>query len=128
MALSARRNRSGGFWFPGDLALDLLSEFQRSGNLRKNFGRPACAPDDDCSVAQEPPQCRFLDRDALDPWQKKLDGAAIGEARLYDDSFIGDSHLRGVAPHKTNSEKDRRYQQTASAGPPQRARSNFAAL
>src|SRR5229473_5836217 len=119
---SARRNCSGGFWFAGDLALDLLSEFQGLGNLRKNFGRPACAPHDDGSVAQDPSERRFFDRDAFDSWQKKLDGAAIDDPRLYDDSFIGDSHLRGAAPHETNSEKNRRHQQTGDAHPSQRAR------
>src|SRR5260370_700554 len=58
----------------------------------------------------------------------QVDGAAIGEPGLYDDSFIGDGHLRSVAPHKTNSEKDRRYQQTGGARPSQRARSSFATL
>src|SRR5258708_27559224 len=76
---SARRNRSGGFWFAGDLALDLFSEFQGPGNLRKNFGRPPGAPHDHCSVTQEPSERGFLDRDAFDSWQEQLDGAAIGE-------------------------------------------------
>src|SRR5713101_6218431 len=68
IALSARRNRSGRFWFPGDLALDLLSEFQGPGNLRKNFWRPTRAPHDHGSVAQQPPQGRLLDGDAFDSW------------------------------------------------------------
>src|SRR6267378_8372928 len=61
-----RRNRSGGFWLPGDLALDLLSEFQGPGNLRKNFWRPTRTPHDHCSVAQEPSQRGLLDGDAFD--------------------------------------------------------------
>jgi len=36
----ARRNRSGGFCFAGDLALDLFSKFQGPGNLRKTSGVP----------------------------------------------------------------------------------------
>jgi len=117
----ARRNRSGGLWFPGDLALDLLSEFQGPGNLRKNFGRPTRAPHDDCSIAQEPSERRLLDGDAFDSWQKKLDRAAIDDPRLYDDSFIGDGHFRGAAPHETNAEKNRGYQPTGNAHPSQRA-------
>ena len=74
---SQRHNRSGRFWFAGDLALDLFSEFQRPGNLRKNFGRPARASHNDGSVAQDPSERRFFDRDAFDSWQKYLDGAAI---------------------------------------------------
>src|SRR6267143_7028016 len=124
-----RGNRSGRFWFAGDLALDLLSEFQGPGNLRKNFGRPARASHDDGSVAQDPSQRRLLDRDAFDSLQKKLDGAAIHDPRLYDDSFIGDGHLRSVAPHKTNPEKDGCYQQTAGTSPSQRTRErSFATL
>jgi hypothetical protein len=119
--LGERGNHSGGFWFAGDLALDLLSEFQGPGNLRKNFGRPAGAPHDDSSVAQDPSERRFFDRDAFDSWQKKLDGSAIDDPRLYDDSFVGDGHLRGAAPHETNSEKNRGYQQTGNAHPSQRA-------
>src|SRR5882724_5121078 len=119
---SRRRNRSRRFWFAGDLALDLLSEFQGPGNLRKNFGRPAGAPHNNGSVAQDPSQRRFFDCDAFDSWQKKLDGAAIDDPRLYDDSFIGDGHLRGAAPHETNSEKNRRYQQTGGTSPSQRTR------
>src|SRR5712664_4224056 len=119
---SQRRSRSGGFWFAGDLALDLFSEFQGASNLRKNFGRPARAPHNDGSVAQDSSERRLLDRDAFDSWQKKLDSAAIDDPRLYDDSLIGDGHLRGAAPHETNSEKDRGYQQAGNAHPSQRAR------
>src|SRR5580693_6483512 len=112
IARRRRRNGSRGFWFAGNLALDLLPEFQGPCNLRKNFGRAARAPDDDGAVAQEPAKSRLLNRDAFDSLQEKLDGAAISEPRLHDDSFIGDGHLRGIAPHETDSEKDRRYQHT----------------
>src|SRR6266513_4157376 len=70
-------NRSGEFWFPGDLALDLLSEFHGPGNLRKNLGRPTSASHDDRSVTQEPSQRRLLDGDTFDSWQEKFDGPPI---------------------------------------------------
>jgi len=114
-------NHSGGFWFARDLALDLFSEFQRPCNLPKNFGCPARASHNDSSVAQDPSHARLFHRDAFDPLQKKLDGAAIDDPRLYDDSFVGDGHLRGAAPHETNSERNRGYQQTGNAHPSQRA-------
>jgi hypothetical protein len=126
ITLSARRNRSGGFWFASDLALDLLSEFQGTGNLRKNLWRPTRSPDDYRSVAKEPSQRGLLDGDAFDSRQKKFDSAAICEPRLYDDSFIGNGHLRRAAAHKTNSEKDRCYHHTTDARPSQRARSGLA--
>ena len=92
--------------FPGNLTLDLLSEFQGAGDLRKNFGCPTRTPNDHRSIAQESSQGRLLDRDALDSRQEKFDGAAIGEPGLDDDSLIGDGHFRGIAPHETNSKKD----------------------
>src|SRR5260370_28253747 len=100
---SARRNRSGGFWLASDLALDLFSEFQGPGNLRKNFGRPPGAPHDHCSVTQEPSERGFLDRDAFDPCQEQLDGAATGYPRFYDDSFVGNGHLPGAEPHTADA-------------------------
>jgi hypothetical protein len=122
-------NHSGGFWFARDLALDLFSEFQRPCNLPKNFGCPARASHNDSSVAQDPSHARLFHRDAFDPLQKKLDGAAIDDPRLYDDSLVGDGHLRGAALHETNSEKNCRYQQTGDTSPSQRTRErNFATL
>jgi hypothetical protein len=120
-ALGERGNPSRRFGFAGDLALDLFPELQGAGNLRKNFGRPACASHNDGSIAQDPSERRFFDRDAFDSWQKKLDSSAIDDPRLYDDSFIGDGHLCGASPHETNSEKDRGCQQTGNAHPSQRA-------
>jgi hypothetical protein len=116
---SKRRNRSGRFWFAGDLALDLLAEFQGPGNLRKNFRRSAGASYDDGSVAQDSSQRRLFDGDAFNSLEKKLDGAAIRKARLHDDSFVGDGHLRGVATDEANSKKDRRCDQTCNACPSQ---------
>jgi hypothetical protein len=68
-ALGERGNPSGRFWFAGNLALDLLSEFQGPGNLRKNFGRPAGPSHDDGSVAQDSSHARLFDGDAFDSLQ-----------------------------------------------------------
>ena len=74
-----RGKGSGGFWFAGDLALDLLAEFEGAGNLGENFGRSAGAPDDNGSVAQEPPESGLFHGDAFDSWQEKFDGATISD-------------------------------------------------
>lgn len=116
---SESRNRSGGSWFAGDLALDLLAEFQGPGNLRKNFRRSAGASYDDGSVAQDSSQRRLFDGDAFDSLQKKLDGAAIGQPRLYNDSFVGNGHFGGITTHQADSKEDRRCGQTSSACPSQ---------
>jgi hypothetical protein len=121
MVLGARRNCSGGLWLPGNLTLDLFAEFQGPGNLLKNFGSSAGAPHDDGSVAQQSSKRGFLDGDAFDSGQEQLDGAAIREAGLYDNSLIGDGHLRGIAPNKTDSEKGCGDYQTGCAHPSQHA-------
>src|SRR6267143_740482 len=73
------------------------------------------------AVATTQSRSRPLDGDAFDSWQKKLDRAAIDDPRLYDDSFIGDGHFRGAAPHETNAEKNRGYKPKGNAHPSQRA-------
>lgn len=111
------RSRSRGFWLSSNLALDLLAEFEGPRDLRKDLGRPSGAPDDYGSVAKDPSQSRLLDRDAFDSLQEQLDGAAIGEARLHDDSFIGDGHLRGIALDETNEDKYGPKRETEECGP-----------
>lgn len=103
---NTKRNPSGGFWLAGDLTLDLFTEFQGPGNLRKNLRRAASASHDDGTVAQEPTQSRLLDGDAFDPWQEQFDGAAIHDAGLYDDPLVGDGHLGGIALEQTHENKD----------------------
>jgi hypothetical protein len=95
----------------------LFPEFQGPGDLRKNFGRPARASHDDGSVAQDSSHTRLFDGDAFDSLKKKLNGTAIHDSRLYDDSLIGDGHFRGVAAHEANTKKHRSESETYEGNP-----------
>ena len=97
-----------GFWFSSDLTLDVFPEYQWAGNLGKDFRCSASTAYDDRSIAQDPTHRWFFDDDAFDSLEKEFDGTAIGEAGLYDDSFVGNGHLGGVSAHHTDGKKNNR--------------------
>src|ERR1700756_3205971 len=95
--------RSVRFAFAGDLALDLFSEFQGMLDFFEYFGRTAGAAHDHSSVAQDSSHGRLIDHDALDPGEEDFGRPAFREAGFYNDSFVGDGHLRDTALQQTDA-------------------------
>src|SRR6266478_1366430 len=95
------------FAFAGDLALDLFSEFQGMLDFFKHFGSATSATHDYRSVAQDSSHGGLVDHDALDSGEEDFRGAAIHEAGFYDDSLVGDGHLRDTALQQTDAKEGR---------------------
>src|ERR1700756_4928141 len=89
--------RSVRFALASDLALDLFSEFQGMLDFFEYFRRTAGAAHDYRSVSQDSSHGRLVDDDAFDSGEEDFGGPAFRKAGFYDDSFVGDGHLRDAA-------------------------------
>src|SRR5207245_2367429 len=94
----------------------LFSELQGILDFLEHFGRAAGAAHNYCSVAQDSSHGRLIDRDALDSGEEDFRGAAFREAGLYDDSLVGDGHLRDTALQQTDA-KERCSDEEANESP-----------
>src|SRR5438552_16793386 len=69
------------------------------------FGSASGTAHDYRSVAQDSSHGRLVDHDALDSGEEDFGGPSFREARLYDDSLVGDGHLRDTALQQTDAKE-----------------------
>src|SRR5438093_5132755 len=93
------------FAFTGNLALDLFSEFQRILDFLEHFGSATGPAHDYRSVAEDPSRGGLVDDDAFDSGEEDFGRTAFREAGLYDDSLVGDGHLRDIALQQADAKE-----------------------
>src|SRR5216684_477996 len=87
----------------------------------KYFGGTTSAAHNHGSVAQDSSHCGLIDHDALDSGEEDFGGPAIREAGLYNDSLVGDGHLRDIALQQTNAKEGRSDEEANKNDPIHRA-------